>query len=150
MSEAPAFRLRKAQESDLTSIQELVASVGINTGGIEWNRFLVAVDQNDRVLGCGQLKPHAGGITELASIAVSPEMRGKGIARAIIEPLLAEGTRPLYLMCESALAPLYAKFGFRSLDEGEMPTYFRRVSKLPSLVAHLQQSDEHLLVMKLE
>lgn len=118
--------------------------------GLDWKRFVVAVNARDEMIGCGQLKPHGADILELASLAVYPEYRGKGVARAIIEYLLADGPRPLYLMCESSLGPLYEKFGFRGISHEEMPRYFQRISKLAGLVTTLARRDERLLVMKLQ
>jgi N-acetylglutamate synthase-like GNAT family acetyltransferase len=118
--------------------------------GLDWKRFVVAVDAQDVMIGCGQLKPHGADILELASIAVYPEHREKGVARAIIEYLLKESPRPLYLMCESSNGPLYEKFGFRVLTYDEMPRYFQRMSKLVGLVTTLAQREERLLIMKLQ
>ena len=66
-----------------------------------------------RSLACGQIKPHGADIRELASIATLPEYRGQGIARAVIESLLRENPKPMYLMCMSHNGPMYEKFGFR-------------------------------------
>ena len=118
--------------------------------GLDWKRFVVAADEQDEMIGCGQLKPHGSDILELASIAVYPEHRGKGIARAIIEHLLQASPRPLYLMCESALGPLYERFGFREISYAEMPRYFQRISKLAGLATTLARREERLLIMKLQ
>ena len=118
--------------------------------GLDWKRFVVAVNDKDEMIGCGQLKPHGTDILELASLAVYPEYRGLGVARAIIEHLLADSSRPLYLMCESSLGPLYKKFGFSSISYEEMPRYFQRISKLAGLVTSLSRKDQHLLIMKLQ
>jgi len=118
--------------------------------GLDWKRFIVAVNDKDEMIGCGQLKPHGRDILELASLAVTPEQRGKGIARAIIERLIADGPRPLYLMCVSTIGTLYEKFGFRELSYEEMPRYFQRISKLAGMAAILAQRNQRLLVMKLQ
>ena len=118
--------------------------------GLDWERFVVAANVQDGMIGCGQLKPHGTDILELASLAVYPEYRGKGVARAIIEHLLANGPRPLYLMCESSLGPLYEKFGFRGISYDEMPRYFQRISKLAGLATTLLQRNQRLLIMKLQ
>lgn len=118
--------------------------------GLDWKRFVVVVNDEDEMIGCGQLKPHGADILELASLAVYPEYRGQGVARIIIEHLLANSPRPLYLMCESSLGPLYEKFGFRSVSYDEMPRYFQRISKLAGLVTSLSRKDQHLLIMKLQ
>lgn len=118
--------------------------------GLDWKRFVVAVDSRDQIIATGQIKPHGRDIHELASIAVVPEYRGQGLARAIMEHLLQESPRPLYLTCISSLEPLYQKFGFYSIDYDEMPRYFQRISKLVGLVFLLASRDEKLLVMKLK
>jgi len=145
------FTLRPARESESTVIKDLIHLTGINPMGLDWKRFIVAVaGAQDQVIGIGQLKPHGTEILELASIAVFPEYRGTGVARAIIEYLLKDSPRPLYLMCESSLGALYERFGFRSVSYAEMPRYFQRITKLAGLVTTLARRDTRLLVMKLQ
>ena len=144
------FTLRPAREAEAGIIQDLIHLTGINPMGLDWKRFIVAVNAQDQIIGIGQLKPHGTDVLELSSIAVFPEYRGLGVARAIIEHLLKDSPRPLYLMCESSLGVFYERFGFRALLYEEMPRYFQRISKLAGLVTTLSNTDEHLLVMKLQ
>jgi amino-acid N-acetyltransferase len=142
--------IRPARETEATQIRELIYQVGINPTGLNWKRFVVAVNDRDEMIGCGQLKPHGQEVLELASVAVYPDHQGKGVARAIIEYLLKDNPRPLYLMCQSSLGSLYEKFGFRAISYDEMPRYFQRISKLAGLVTTLASREEHLLIMKLQ
>lgn len=142
--------IRSARETDAAQIRDLIHVVGINPMGLDWKRFVVAVDDRDEMLGCGQIKPHGRDILELASIAVHPEHQGKGIGRAIIEYLLQNSPRPLYLMCESSNGPLYEKFGFREISYNEMPRYFQRISRVAGLVTTLARREERLMIMKLK
>lgn len=144
------FSLRPARETESAQIKDLIHLVRINPTGLDWKRFIVAVNDQDEIIGCCQLKPHGKDILELASLAVYPEHQGKGVARAMIEYLLKDGPRPLYLMCESSLGPLYEKFGFQGISYEEMPRYFQRISKLAGLVTTLARREERLLVMKLQ
>jgi N-acetylglutamate synthase-like GNAT family acetyltransferase len=144
------YLLRPAREADSPQIKDLIHRVGINPMGLEWRRFLVAVDAQDQVIGTGQLKPHGSDVLELSSIAVEPDYRGQGIARAIIESLLKDSPRPIYLTCVNTLGPLYEKFGFFSLPSKDMPKYFQRLSKLANAVMSFTRKGEHLLVMKLQ
>ncbi|HET9907962.1 MAG TPA: GNAT family N-acetyltransferase [Anaerolineales bacterium] len=144
------YTLRPARESESRAIKELIHEVGINPMGVDWKRFIVAVDAQDQIIGIGQLKPHGKDILELASIGVYPEYRGQGIARAIIETLLKDSPRPLYLMCESKNGGLYEKFGFLAISYEEMPRYFQRISKLAGLASTLARHDERILIMKLQ
>ena len=144
------YTLRPARESESAQIRDLIRLVGINPMALDWKRFVVAVNDKDEMIGCGQIKPHGKDIQELASLAVCPEHRGRGIARAIIEHLLQDNARPLYLTCVSTLEPFYQKFGFVSLSYNEMPRYYQRLSKLAMAVMSLAHRNQHLSVMKLQ
>ncbi len=120
---------------------------------LDWKRFVVAVDEQDQVIATGQIKPHQKGeILELASIAVVADHRGEGLARAIIEHLLKDSPRPLYLTCRSRLQPFYQKFGFRALSYEEMPRFYQRLSKLAGIFMTITRQGEAdgLSVMKLQ
>ena len=142
--------IRPAMEAEATQIRGLIHLLGLIPVGLDWKRFVVAVNDRDEMLGCGQIKPHGRDVLELASIAVYPEHQGKGIGRAIIERLLQNSPRPLYLMCESSNGSLYEKFGFREISYNEMPRYFQRISRVAGLVTTLARREEHLLIMKLQ
>lgn len=144
------FTLRPASESESRQIKDLIHLVGINPMDLDWKRFVVAVDADDRIIGTGQIKPHGKEILELASIAVQPEFQGQGIARDIIEHLLKDSPRPLFLTCLSTMEPLYQKFGFVSLSHEEMPRYYQRLSKLANTMMTFTRRDERMLVMKLQ
>ncbi len=142
--------LRSAREADFPAIKALIHEVGINPTGLDWRRFTVAETPDGQFIGCGQLKPQFDGTLELASIAVAPAQRHKGVASVIIQKLKADAPRPLYLTCRSQLAPFYEKFGFRSIHGDELPRYFRRISKLAGLVNALNLIQDKLLVMVLD
>ena len=101
------------------------------------------------MIGCGQLKPVPGGLTELASLAVRPAHRHQGVAHALIEHLLNDAPRPVYLTCRSGLGVFYEEFGFHTLDTDEMPVYYRHLQRLAVLFMGLTRRNESLLVMKL-
>lgn len=143
------YKIRPALESESTQIKELINLVGINPSGLDWKRFIVAVNDEDKVIACGQLKPHSGDILELASIATHPDYERKGIASAVVNELLKTSIRPLYLMCESHNGSFYEKFNFRAIEIDEMPKYFRRIKKLYLVAEVFRNSGEDLLIMKL-
>lgn len=146
------FNLRPAREPDFSAIKQLIYEGELNPMGLDWRRFVIAVNEQGNVIGCGQLKPHGKVVLELASIAVNPEYRSQGIARAVIEHLLADSPRPLYLMCRSRLEPLYEKFGFQAIDYDQMPRYFQRIARLAGWVEMVSRFGERegLSVMKLQ
>jgi len=142
------FKLRPAVEEDDAAIRALVKEGRINPTGLKWPRFVVAVNSVGEVVGCGQVKSHRDGSIELASLVVTAEWRGLGLARAIIEYLVCEHPEDMYLMCRSSLGDFYERFDFRALRETEMSPYFRRISRLASLAEFLRKDGETLLVMK--
>lgn len=119
--------LRKAEAKDESSIRDLIKRVHINPFNLDWRRFVVVEGESGQFLGCGQIKPHFDGSLELASIAVQPEWQRRSIGRMIIEALLSNSPRPLYLTCRASLQQYYAKFGFRSVQPGEVPPSLRPV-----------------------
>lgn len=144
------YEIRPALESESAQIKDLIHLAGINPTGLDWKRFIVAVNAGGEVIGCGQVKPHGVDIQEMASIAVSPAYRGRGIARRIIEELLQKTSRPLYLMCIAHNGPMYEKFGFKSIPYQQMPRYFQRIKKVFDVADVFRQTGEELLVMMLE
>jgi N-acetylglutamate synthase-like GNAT family acetyltransferase len=143
----PMFAIRQAEESDSPAIRDLIHQVQINPMSLDWRRFVVAVTLEDELIGCGQIKSHRDGSNELASIAVRPEWRNQGIARAIICTLLQEHPGKLYLTCRSSLGQFYEKFGFHSIPEEEMPHYFRNIRRLFMALTKIRQLGDELLVM---
>jgi len=142
------YSLRPATEADFPAIKALIRRVHINPMGLDWHRFTVAVSRGE-MIGCGQMKPVPGGLTELASLAVIPAHRRQGVARTLIEHLLEGAPRPVYLTCRSGLGTFYEKFDFRTLDTDEMPKYYRRLQRLAVLFMELTHRNESLFVMKL-
>ena len=112
--------LRPATAADAAVIRSLVYAARINPTGLDWKRFVVAPGPNGEVIGCAQIKPHRDGSRELASLVVAPAWRGNGVARAIIEHLVANHPGPLYLTCRASLGPFYERFGFRVADEAQL------------------------------
>ena len=132
-----AMILRPAIASDEITIHRLIREARINPMGVRWERFVVVEAPDGEIVACGQVKPHRDGSLELASIVTAPEYRGRGLARRIIKHLLAANPGALYLMCRADIGPMYEKFGFRDVSEGDMPKYFRRVSKLAGFADRL-------------
>ena len=142
------YSIQAASEEHAKAIQRLVRNSGINPTALDWRRFLVALDEGGKLIGCGQVKAHADGSSELASIAVKAEWRRQGIGSALIERLIASQDGPLYLMCQSSLGPLYERFGFLRIEREEMPKYFRRVSRLAGVLDNLRAQGETLFIMR--
>lgn len=139
--------IRPATQHDAKAIHALIRQARINPMALDWRRFLVAVDEQDRIIGCGQVKPHADGTRELASLAVVPELQRQGIGRSIVEQLLAENPLPLYLTCRASLQTYYEKYGFHVMDPADMPSYFHRIWSIFNAVGRILHFTEALLVL---
>ena len=142
------FALRPATQADSKTIRNIISQVRINPLALSWHRFTLAIDIRGNVIGCGQIKAHADGSFELASIAVLPEWRNRGVARRLIEYLLEQNPGTLYLTCQSMLGPMYQKFGFNTLETDEMTPYFRRLSRIVHWIGRLTRQPPSMLVMQ--
>jgi len=143
------YSLRPATETDFPEIKTLIRRVRINPTRLDWRHFTVAVNGFGQMIACVQLKPVPGGLTELASLAVQSAYRHQGIAHTLIEHLLADSPRPLYLTCRSGLGGLYAKYGFQVVEGDDMPRYYKRLQRLANTLMELTSWGETLFVMKL-
>lgn len=128
-------KIRPATAADQALIRKLILQNNLNPMGLNWQRFIIATDDDDEFLGCGQIKQH-GDTEELASLVVVKDSQGRGISRALMDALLKRGKRPLWLMCESHLIPYYKKSGFKEVKRPErLPHYFRAIFWLSKFTA---------------
>lgn len=141
------YKLRPAKRADSGAIRALVYQSWLNPFGLNWRRFLVAESAQGQVIGCGQVKVHGDKSRELASIVVAPDWRLRGVGRALIEALVENHPKPIYLTCRSSLGKFYLHFGFRVIDEAKMPPYFQRISRVFRFFQRLAPRGEGLLVM---
>ncbi len=144
------IKLRPAAEGDQAQIKRMVAAARINPTGLDWQRFVVAATAQGDIIGCGQIKPHRDGSSELASVVVEPAWRSQGIASQIIGHLIGSHSGLLYLTCRGGLESFYNRFGFISLSPEEMTPYYRRISRLVSALGVLGLAQEGLRVMRRE
>ncbi|HYN90160.1 MAG TPA: GNAT family N-acetyltransferase, partial [Ardenticatenaceae bacterium] len=94
-------------------------------------------EDQGRIVGVGQVKPHRDGTRELASIAVIPERQGCGIGSAIIHALMAREQGPLYLTTNFPLEGYYRRFGFVRVEPKEMPSSLWWIYRISALLAPL-------------
>lgn len=121
--------IRAAEAADQRRITRLVRAARLNPLRLDWPNFVVAEEVTpDRrtLVGAGQLRPHADGSRELASLAVAPAYQQHGLGAALIHALFSRATFPLYLYCRGDLAPYYTRFGFRIASGDELPPSLAR------------------------
>lgn len=143
--------LRAATAADQPAIDALIKQLHLFGLNIKWPNFVVAVDdETQQVVAMGQIKRHGDGSYELASIGTQRAYRGRGLARQIIERLIAQHPGELHLMCVSTMGPFYEPFGFRSLTFDAMPPYFKRMARLAAAARLVDKTGPELLVMRRE
>jgi N-acetylglutamate synthase-like GNAT family acetyltransferase len=144
------FTLRPAVGSDARTIRRMIYQERLNPVSLDWRRFTLAEDPNRHVAGCIQVKPHGDGSRELASLVVRAEFRRLGLARQLIEAVLARENDPLYLTCRASLTPFYTRFGFTILADPDLPPYFRRIRRVFRFLRRLARLPEDLAIMRRE
>ena len=142
------FEIRKAVRADALAIRRLIWRVRINPLGLNWRRFIVAVDLKGKVIACAQLKPHKGGAIELASVAVYEPHRSQGIAGTLIRHLLKKQRNHVYLTCRENLTGYYQCFGFTVVnEEAKLPPYFDKVRRFYKKYAAFVKPEIGLAIM---
>jgi putative acetyltransferase len=112
------FTLEKMDRETLNDPQKI-----LDKGG---NIFMVYA--GDQAVGCVALIPIGNGVYELSKMAVSPELRGLGIGRRLLQHAITEakriGARSLFLGSNAKLANavhLYESVGFRHVAPENIP-----------------------------
>lgn len=152
--------LRAAVADDQAAITKMVRAAGINPFGLAWRNFVVVEEVappdigNRHLVGVGQLRPRGNGAQELASLAVDPAYRGRGLSVLLVHTLIRRATGPLYLMCSSELIEYYCRFGFVEVaNPRAMPRAMARLYRigrvLVPLVTRLEGEPRAVAVMVL-
>lgn len=90
--------------------------------------YVVAVDAWDHVVACGALKEYSPSVAEVAAIAVSRDVHGKGVGRAIVAAVedlaIKRGTFDVFAL---TLQPeFFAAIGYQRVDRARYPEKIRR------------------------
>ena len=124
--------VRKAKLQDATRIFELVNS--LSHDGTLLRRsyaeicenvrdFAVAEAESGAFLGCGALHLYGPHLSEVRSIVVKPEAKGRGAGGALLRALLADAEEQ-GVSCVSLFTRMpefFAHFGFRVVDRTVLP-----------------------------
>jgi len=118
------FTIRGAQSADQAEIERLLIDSHLPSEGIAalLNGFLVA-ESNAHIVGVVGLEA-CGEYALLRSTAVSPDWRGKGVGRRLVERAVAraesQGIRALYLLTTTAES-YFPSFGFQVTTRDTVP-----------------------------
>ena len=127
----PVTTVRKARMQDISAMAALIngyAREGIMLPRNELDlaegiRDFIVAEQDGKVVGCAALHFYTTIAGEVRSLAVSPDVKGTGAGRKLVEALEAEAR-------DSGLATLFAftyvpgffeKLGFDKVDRGVLP-----------------------------
>jgi amino-acid N-acetyltransferase len=85
--------------------------------------FWVAVDDRDRVLGCGALHVMWEDLAEIRTVAVDPAWRGRKIGHKIVSRLLdvARELGVARVFCLTFETHFFGSFGFTEIDGAPVP-----------------------------
>jgi amino-acid N-acetyltransferase len=85
--------------------------------------FIVAVDENDAVLGCGGLRIYTPVLAEIVALAVDERCHGKGVGRQIVDTLLLDARAlDICRVFAMTLQPVFfEKMGFEQQDVALFP-----------------------------
>ena len=118
------FEIRPASTADLPAVEALLASSNLPTVGVREivNDFLVAQSPTGVVGVVGMEYCCNYGL--LRSTAVDPAWRGKGVARQLVEQIIAraesKGIHALYLLTTTA-ETYFPSFGFERTTRDAVP-----------------------------
>jgi hypothetical protein len=115
------FSLRPATRSEAATIRKIITDANINPLGLNWQRFMLAVDQAGNIIGCGQPSRIRMAHMSWRPSRSCPNVK-RGRARTIIFYLLeqhqAGSTSPA-----GRSSTAVRKFGFESIEENEMTLF---------------------------
>ena len=120
--------IRPAGRSDLPGIESLLADSHLPLVGVEEHLgYYLVAEERGRVLGVVGLEPY-GKSGLLRSAAVHPDWRGRGLAKTLVQQLIAESTargiRTLYLLTTTA-EHFFPRFGFKPIARDAVPEAVR-------------------------
>lgn len=118
------YTIRPAARTDLASIESLLVSSQLPTDGVKeaLDGFLVA-ESEGKLIGVVGME-HCGDYGLLRSTAVTPEWRGKRVARELVERVIgsaeSQGVKALYLLTTTA-ERYFPTFGFKETKRDSAP-----------------------------
>ncbi|SNY51543.1 amino-acid N-acetyltransferase [Paractinoplanes atraurantiacus] len=126
------MEIRRARTKDVRAIRDLVdtyttdrrlLSKATVTLYESVQEFWVAVDDRDRVYGCGALHVMWEDLAEIRTVAVDPAARGQKIGRRIVEQLLdvAREVGVARVFCLTFETRFFGSFGFTEIDGAPVP-----------------------------
>lgn len=118
------MKIREATNSDLDAVESLLSASDMPLDGVRENfsSFVVAEDKGE-IAGVIGLEKF-GSVALLRSVVVSPEYRGSGVGRRLVEQLLEKaekaGIEEVFLLTMTA-EKYFPRFGFAPTTRSAVP-----------------------------
>lgn len=117
--------IRRARAGDVAAMfalldhfakQELVLPRTIQDVYRNFREFVVAVDENDAIVGCGGLRVYSPMLGEIVALAVDESCHGMGVGRRIVNALIedARGMDMARLFAMTLQEGFFHKLGFET------------------------------------
>ena len=109
--------IRKAENSDIESVQTLLSTYFLDMDGVDIEDFVIA-ESSGRALGCAAVVGRKN--PELHSIAVHPNHRNRGIGALLVQHLVANAPDEWkYLYVRTTAPDFFKNVGFMKLQDSE-------------------------------
>lgn len=123
-----SYQIRRAEQKDLHAIKDLIRLKIVNPYHfrLDWRRFVVAVDERGKLIGCGQIQPHFDGSYEIASLVVAEKGQPIGLVKGILRELISGApSNVLWGIIDRDYIP-FERYGVRQVRAlSQMPLYFK-------------------------
>jgi amino-acid N-acetyltransferase len=130
--QSDSITFRTATNGDLSAIEAVLASNGLPTSGVREALCSFLLAEVDGVLIGTVGMEYRGSYGLLRSTAVLPEWRGRGVARQLVERIVAEaerrGINALYLLTTTA-ETYFPSFGFHVTTRDAVPSEIRQTGE---------------------
>jgi amino-acid N-acetyltransferase len=124
--------LRPARIADMHAVEPLIRTFAehnlmlpksVDQLARSFREFVVAVDEDDRPIGCGALRVYSEDLAEICSLAVDRPYQGFGVGRRLVEHLIADaracGIRTVFAL---TLSPdFFGRLGFGNVSKADFP-----------------------------
>ena len=141
------IRVEPATTDDMPLARKLILKEKMNPLSMSAENMMVARNDEDVLLGFGQVRSLDDTFAELASVFVLPEYRRQGVATEILKELLVRHdlSNPSQKVCLLTLkptTPLYEAQGFRLVDDmSAMPKSLQVEFALGNAVSFILQNE---------
>ena len=131
------YTIRKARSGDGVEVANLIAEYAAEALMLRRtpemvehaiDDYVVAIDSRGRIVGCGALKEYSPSVAEIAAIAVSRDVHGCGVGRAIVAAVeRLASKRGIFDVFALTLQPaFFSAIGYHRVDRARYPEKIRR------------------------